>query len=167
MTDEYVGGNRPFNSPFEVGVRALFVLHAISPIRVDLQRLVFYDYLLVHSGDPGGGPPSANAPVPHRSGEWMVRRELLSAGLNLMFAKELVEKSFRPDGILYGASELTGPFLGYLQSEYAQTVRNAATWLAARFGGISDAALTNYMVENLERWGAEFYLSARSRGGER
>lgn len=167
MSEEYVGGIRPFNTPFEVGVRALFVLHAISPEQVDLQRIVFYDYLLVHSGDPGGGPPSAHAPVPHRSGEWMVRRELLSAGLDLMFAKELVQKSFRSGGILYGASEFTGPFLRYLQSEYAQTVRNSATWVAGRFGGLSDAALSTYMVENLGRWGAEFYLSAQSREGER
>jgi hypothetical protein len=167
VNEEYVGRIRPFNTPFEVGIRALFVLQAISPKQVDLQRLVFYDYLLVHSGDPGGGPPSAHAPVPHRSGEWMVKRELLSAGLELMFAKELIEKSFRSSGILYGASELTGPFLTYLQSEYAQTVRNSATWIAGRFAGVSDAALSTYMVDNLGRWGAEFYLTAQSRGEDR
>lgn len=93
----------------------------------------------------------------------MVRRELLSAGLDLMFTKELLEKSFRADGILYSASELTAPFLDYLESEYAQAVRGSAAWLADRFELLSDTALADYMIENLGRWGAEFYLKAQSR----
>lgn len=165
MSDEYIAVGRPFNTPFEAGVRALFVLQAISPTRADLQRLVFYDYLLVHSGDPGGGPPSVHAAVPHRSGEWMVKRELLSAGLDLMFSKELIEKTFKADGILYGASELTAPFLDYLQSAYAGTVRASAAWLAERFGEFSDAELASYMVANLGHWGAEFYLRGRATEG--
>jgi hypothetical protein len=164
MSDQYIPSDRPFNTPFEAGVRALFILQAIAPLRADLQRLVFYDYLLVHSGDPGGGPPSVHAPVPHRAGEWMVKRELIAAGLDLMFAKELIEKTFRPDGISYGASELTAPFLDFLRSEYAQTVRFSAKWLAERFGGLPDRDLAAYMVANLGRWGAEFY--SRNRIGE-
>lgn len=162
MRNQYISTDRPFNTPFEAGVRALFILQAISPARIDLQRLVFYDYLLVHSGDPGGGPPSVHAAVPHRSGEWMVKRELIADGLDLMFAKELIEKSFSHDGILYGTSDLTGPFLGYLHSEYAETVRASATWLAEKFGMISDADLASYMVANLGHWGVEFYLKNKT-----
>lgn len=161
MIDEYVSSGRPFNTPLEAGVRALFILNAIDPLEADLQRLVFYDYLLVHSGDPEGGPRSVHAPVPHRSAEWMVRRELVAAGLDLMFAKELIEKKFQPNGIFYGVSELTRPFLGYLHSEYAQTVQAAAVWLAERFGKLTDAELTAYMVANLGHWGAEFYLRSQ------
>jgi len=165
MSDEYVSTGRPFNTPFEAGVRALFILQAISPATADIQRLVFYDYLLVHSGDPGGGPPSVHAAVPHPSGEWMVKRELIAAGLDLMFAKELIVKTFALDGILYSASELTAPFLGYLHSVYADTVRASATWLAQRFGDLSNVELASYMVSNLGHWGAEFYL--RSLAAER
>ena len=167
MLDDYIPPGRPFNTPFEAGIRALFILQAISPTNADLQRLVFYDYLLVHSGDPGGGPPSVHAAVPHRSGEWMVKRELIAAGLDLMFARELIEKRFGVDGIFYGASELTSPFLAYLHSEYADTVRTSAIWLAARFGAFSDADLASYMVANLGHWGAEFYLRIQSTEGAR
>jgi hypothetical protein len=167
MSDEYIPTARPFNTPFEAGLRALFILQAISPTRADLQRLVFYDYLLVHSGDPGGGPPSIHAAVPHRSGEWMVKRQLIAAGLDLMFAKELIEKTFGLAGILYGASELTAPFLGYLQSDYAETVRVSASWLAERFGALSDADLASYMVANLGHWGAAFYLRSQATEGAR
>jgi len=84
----------------------------------------------------------------------------------LMFSKQLIEKSFHSDGIEYSASELTAPFLGYLQSEYAQAVRDSASWLADRFGELSDSALAAYMVENLGRWGAEFYLRAAIAEGQ-
>jgi hypothetical protein len=157
----YEPHRRPFNTPLEIGLRALFVLDAIAPIGSDLQRLVFYDYLLVHSGDPDGGPPSLHAAVPHRSGEWMVRRELLAAGLNLMFSKELVEKSFQPEGMFFTSTELTKPFLTYLTSPYAEKVRVSAAWLSGRFGSYSDRDLLDYMIQHLGRWGAEFYREAK------
>jgi len=84
-----------------------------------------------------------------------------------MFARELIEKRFGVDGIFYGASELTSPFLAYLHSEYADTVRTSAIWLAARFGAFSDADLASYMVANLGHWGAEFYLRIQSTEGAR
>ena len=47
---------RPFNSPLECGLRTLTLLAASQPSACDLQRLIFYDYLLIHSGDVPGGP---------------------------------------------------------------------------------------------------------------
>jgi hypothetical protein len=37
VNEEYVGVIRPFNTPFEAGMRALFVLQVVSSERVDLQ----------------------------------------------------------------------------------------------------------------------------------
>ena len=156
ITQELRPHFRPFNSPLETGLRALFLLDATAPEKSDLQRLIFYDYLLVHSADPEGGPPSLHAPVPPRSGESEVRRELLVHGLNLMFAKELVDKHYGSSGLLFGISELTRPFLGYLQSPYALRLRELSRWVASHFGAYSDTALRQYMIQHLGRWGAEF-----------
>lgn len=41
----------PFNSPLETGVRSLTILEAAFPLSFDLQRLVEFDYVVVHSGD--------------------------------------------------------------------------------------------------------------------
>lgn len=49
---------RHFNTPIESGLRLLFVLDEAKGEVFDLQRLVSYDYLLVHSGDVEGGPVS-------------------------------------------------------------------------------------------------------------
>jgi len=60
----------------------------------DLQRLVSYDYLLVHSGDVEDGPVSLHPAVPFRGSELLVKRDLVRAGLDAMFAREL--PSMRP-----------------------------------------------------------------------
>ncbi len=41
----------PFNSPIETGIRTLAILTAVFPRSLDLQYLVYFDYLVLHSGD--------------------------------------------------------------------------------------------------------------------
>jgi hypothetical protein len=156
MSVEPVAQRRPFNSPLENGLRALFVLDAVTPDRCDLQRLLFYDYLLVHSADVPAGPPSLHAAVPHRSGEWMVRRQLIASGVELMFAKELLDKGYSSAGITFAASNLTRPFLDHLASPYAARLRDLAIWVSTTFRQYSDDALRQFMANHLGRWGAEF-----------
>jgi hypothetical protein len=155
---------RPFNIPLESGLRSLFILAEVAPRFHDLQRLVYYDYLLVHSGDVPDGPQSLHPPVPHRSTEWLVRRKYVADGLDLMFSRELLEKRFEPTGITYGATELTRPFLNYLKSEYASSLVRVASWVAQTFGAYSDHELSRFMASNLGRWGAEFRREAVFRG---
>lgn len=147
---------RPFNTPIEAGMRLLFILEQANGRSFDLQRIVSYDYLLVHSGDVEGGPASLHPAVPFRGGELLVKRELVRAGLDAMFAKELLEKTFEPTGICYRASALTRAFLKLLVSPYAAALQARSKWLVQRFAGFSDDELEGYMTENIGRWGAEF-----------
>src|SRR5689334_10655553 len=96
----------PFNSPLECGLRPLVLLQAAQPAACDLQRLVFYDYLLVHSADVPEGPESIHPATPLRSGEALVRRHWIERGLLLMISRELVIRTFSAQGILYQASSL-------------------------------------------------------------
>jgi len=64
-------GRRLFNTPLECGLRMLFVLSACSPTKLDLQRLITYDYLIVHSGDVADSPDSLHPAVPFRGTEWL------------------------------------------------------------------------------------------------
>jgi hypothetical protein len=147
---------RPFNTPLESGLRLLFALDQAAGRSFDLQRLVLYDYLLVHSGDVENGPASLHPAVPFRGSELLVKRELVRAGLDAMFAKELLEKRFEPTGICYRATALTGAFLKLLISSYASALRTRAEWVVTRFADYSDVELESYMTANVGRWGAEF-----------
>ncbi|EPE4155155.1 hypothetical protein LL067_15705 [Yersinia pseudotuberculosis] len=147
---------RPFNSPLECGLRMLFILAAKSKQGADLQRLVSYDYLLVHSGDVDGGPPSLHPDVPFRGNELLVKRDLIEAGLNQMFARELLKKSFTNYGIIYASSELTAAFINLLSSDYSNAIRGRSLWVINEFGHFNDTELNNYMSVNVGRWGTEF-----------
>jgi len=146
----------PFNSPLECGLRALSLLAAARPSACDLQRLVFYDYLLVHSGDVVGGPASIHPATPLRSGEALVRRHWIERGLLLMISRELVVRSFADSGIMYEASPLTASFLGYMEEAYTKKLQERAQWVISMFGGYSDHRLMEFFKDNLDRWGGEF-----------
>jgi hypothetical protein len=149
-------GSYPFNTPLEAGIRMLALLSAASPSECDLQRLSYYDYLVVHSADVRGGPESIHPPTPHRSGEFLVRRGLVERALLLMFSRGLVARVFSERGILYLSSKLTNPFLEHLEAPYTKLLRDRAVWVLERFGKMSDTLLRDYFREHLGQWGAEF-----------
>jgi len=146
----------PFNSPLECGLRALVLLAAAEPAACDLQRLIFYDYLLVHSGDVSDGPESIHPPTPLRSGEALVRRHWIERGLMLMISRELVVRNFTEQGIMYQASSLTTSFLRYMEQPYTRKLRDRAQWVIERFDEYSDQQLLDFFKANLDRWGGEF-----------
>lgn len=146
---------RPFNSPLECGLRVLFVLNSAQGRTADLQRLIAYDYLLVHSGDVDG-PDSLHPSVPYRGTEFLVKRDVIGIGLNEMFSRELLDKTFDAAGILYRSTELTTAFVSLLKSEYANSLRERADWVVERFGDMKDVELSAFMTESIGKWGAEF-----------
>ena len=147
---------RLFNTPLECGLRMLFVLSASGPKRCDLQRLITYDYILVHSGDVDGTKRSLHPAVPFRGSEWLVKRDIVRGGLDLMFARELVEKRLESDGIFYLGTALTGAFIALLETPYALELKARAAWLVSRFSDHTDQELEVFMTHNVGRWGAEF-----------
>jgi hypothetical protein len=149
-------GGYPFNTPLETGIRMLALLSAASPSECDLQRLSYFDYLVVHSADVQGGPESIHPATPHRSGEFLVRRGLVERSLLLMFSRGLVARMFSNRGILYLSTKLTNPFLEHLEAPYTRLLRERATWVVGRFGEMSDGGLRDYFREHLGQWGAEF-----------
>jgi hypothetical protein len=123
----------PFNSPLETGVRALTILTAVFPQGLDLQHLVFFDYLALHSGD-AEGPESLHTPLPLRSGELTVRRGLIERGIFLMMSRGLVERLVSSDGFQYIATDTAGAFLSMMSSQYILKLKERAEWVAETFG---------------------------------
>lgn len=146
----------PFNTPLESGLRSLVILTESFPEFYDLQRLVFFDYLVVHSADAPDGPSSLHPGTPHRSGEVLVRRGIVEDGLTFLLDRGLIERKFESRGILYGATDYASPFLNCLQAPYTLNLKERAKWVVAAFGAYSDDALKSFFSANLDRWGSEF-----------
>lgn len=154
-----------FNGPLEAGVRAVAVLAAAHPRSYDLQRLIAFDYLLVHTGDVGG-PDSLHPPAPLQSAELLVRRKLVEHALLLMMTRDLVEREASAEGIRYRAGENAVPFLDSLQSRYLKALKERATWLIGHFGTYSEAEFRAVMRQFFDRWVEEFQIAERSLGAE-
>ena len=137
------------------------MLAAISPLSADLQRLLMFDYLLVHSAD-ASGPPSLHPSTPLRNGELLVRRSLVEQGLLLLVSRELVDRIAGARGIDYAASEHALPFLDSLSSEYVRGLRDRAYWIESHFMPLSDSALQTFFKEHFDQWTTEFLHEERS-----
>jgi hypothetical protein len=161
------GPQRPvtFNSPLEAGIRAVTILVAAHPGSFDLQRLIAFDHLLVHTGDIGG-PASLHPPVPLRSAELLVRRKLIERALLLMMSRDLVRREVDSQGIRYTAGENAVPFLAAIQSDYIKALQERARWLAAQLGTLPDTEFRVLMRRFSDQWVEEFQNAERSLGAD-
>ncbi len=146
----------PFNTPLECGLRLALILAEAFPAECDLQRLTNYDYLLVHSGDVKDGPPSIHPATPHRSAELHVRRQMIEMGLQMMMTRSVIECRPSSSGFVYLAGAWALTFLNSLQAPYTKDLKDSAAWVVWRFGGLSDAELSDFISKHWERWGPEF-----------
>ena len=146
---------RVFNSPVETGVRALIILNALYPSALDLNDLLLFDHLVVHTSD-FSGPPSLHPDIPPRSGEPLVRRRLIENGIRLMRMRHLIDIEFARSGILYRASDDAGAMISLMRSDYAHQLVERADWLAYRckMAGIED--LKRQVTDRIGRWRTEF-----------
>ena len=153
-----------FNSPLEVGLRIIFLLNEFYPRTADINRLIIYDYMMIHSSD-AGGPKSVHPSIPHRASQILVKGAIMREALILMQSKELVEAVFVDTGISYKATELTKFFIEKLESTYAQELKAVSKWVKERFLFMDEESLNNYVRNNIENWGGEFILESIFRGG--
>ncbi|PWK63681.1 ABC-three component system middle component 2 [Aminobacter sp. AP02] len=153
-----------FNSPLETGIRSVGVLAALYPKAFDLQRMVAFDYLVVHTADVGG-PASLHPDLPLRSAELLVRRELVERGLHLMMSRKLVDRAADTTGIVYRAGEMADVFFSTLTSEYMSLLQLRAQWVAEVFGDMGDDQFRMLMRENFDKWVEQFHVIQKSSVG--
>lgn len=144
-----------FNSPLEAGVRAAVVLLFSYPRSYDLQRLVVFDYLLVHSGD-AGGPSSLHPRLPLTTSELLVRRKLIERGLLLMISRGLVERVVDERGISYMAGELAETFVSSMTVPYSRALCERGQWAVSSFGEMDDEKLKREVNSLFGRWIEQF-----------
>ena len=150
----------PFNGPVEIGLRALCVLTTAFPGTYALQRLVVFDYFLVHSDDIDGGPEGLHPRTPHRGGEILVRRGVIQEGLTLYESRGLIERIYKDGGIFFAATDKSADFLDTLSTEYLKGLRERADWVVDSFGLLDDADLAAMVRDRIGTWGAEFSMES-------
>lgn len=156
----------PFNSTLETGIRALVVLEAFYPRHCDLMELTWLDHVVVHTRDLEGHdvPESLHPDLPNRTGELLVRRQLVERSLRMMQQMHLVEVFETDNGVQFGASEDAPSYLDLLQAPYSQALKDRAKWVADRFSGLDAAQIRALIERRIGRWTAEFRADDMPRG---
>lgn len=148
-----------FNTPVECAIRVGAILTSLHPQSLDIHKLAHLDYILVHSSDVGG-PSSLHPATPLRSGEWLVRRELIRAGLRVLVHRGLVSVSAGEEGIHFIASDHLAPCLRLLHSSYTKMLMARAAWIASTYGGWSEPELRELLHTKVKSLGPEFEIDA-------
>lgn len=161
---EKLSPEQVFNSAFETGIRALCALSAGCPQEYDIQQLLAFDHIIVHSSDMPGGPSSLHPKVQNRNGELLVRRPIVQNGLKLMAAKGLVATRISNAQILYASTDLAPVFLDSLENPYLQSLMKRAGWAVSIFGDLGPRSFFDVFNAAFDRWTAEFQISDVSLG---
>jgi len=149
----------PFNSPFELGIRMIYILMSVYPRALDLQQLLFLDYAAIYSGDLGG-PESLHTPVPLRGAEYTTRRAVIEQGLYIMSMRRFIDVKFGDSGIEYQAGENASAMLGIIGGSYSLKLKERCDWVATKLGDLSAVELQKLFTREGHRWGAEFVSSS-------
>jgi len=157
--------NKIFNTPFELGVRMVYLLTALYPRQVDLQRLIYFDYAAIYSAD-FGGPESLHTPVPLRGGEYASRREVIEEGLYLMAHRSFVDVELGTSGITYCLGENGPSLIGLIGGSYSKRLNERCSWVADTLSGKTDKDLEQIFLTQGVLWGAEFVTTEHIGGQE-
>jgi hypothetical protein len=157
--------SHPFNSALETGIRALVLLEAFYPRECDLMELTWLDHLVVHTSDfeNNDAPVSLHPDLPNRTGELLVRRELVERSLRLMQQVHMVDVIDSERGITFMASQDAPSFLGLLQSRYTIELKQRAKWMATQFSRMTTAEIKALIQAKIGRWTAEFQIDQSPR----
>jgi hypothetical protein len=148
-------GISAFNSPIEVALRLLFIFNNTKK-SFDIQRLIYYNYLLIHSSDVPNAPASIHADLPRRSCEMLVNRKVIQKALTILLSRGLIDVVYLKKGIEYKKNNYTEIFTTYFDSTYSKQLQERSQWLGAEFDKLDDKQLSKLMDSNLGKWGSEF-----------
>jgi hypothetical protein len=109
-----------YSSDVEISLRLMAILQFFTEEAVSIDRLVSYDFLILHGNDVFGQLQSLHPKTPNSSTEFLIKRELFKRGLHLLISKELISVVIDKIGIRYKGTLLTSKFCQRLNSAYSK-----------------------------------------------
>lgn len=123
---------------------------------MERDRLVAYEYFVIHSGDIEHAPSSIHPDIPYRASIYISNHQNISDALNILLSKELILLNVENDNFEYQITKAGEIFVQYMTSEYYNKLNNIARWVCNYFENFSDRDLNLYIESNIGKWGNEF-----------
>lgn len=148
-------GKLTFNGSLETGLRLLSILVAGYPNKFDSNKLLIFDFMVIHTED-FGGPKSLHPKNIYKSSEFLVRKKVIQQGVDLMLGKGLIQRGIDDAGIYYQAGDAAELFLNILSSTYIKKLRDCSDWVIAQYADLNTDDINKLTNAISERWINEF-----------
>lgn len=121
-----------YNSIYESAIRILTIISNFKR-GVELQELVYFDYLLVHISELDCTLKSLHPLNPYHNVEAYSRRNLVNKSLILLSQKHLIDIKYDKEGLKYTSSSITSKFLKNFSSEYYNQLSKNSIIISNKF----------------------------------
>lgn len=138
-----------YSSDVEISLRLLAILQYYTDSPVSIERLVAYDYMILHGNDVFLELESLHPKSPNSSNEFLIKRELFKRGLHLLISKELIKVNISKSGISYQGGLLTAKFCEKLNSAYSEKLYKAVRSVINACAVYSDQELEDRIKSKL------------------
>lgn len=145
-----------FNNPVEISLRILLLLNININNKFNIEKLTYFDYLMIHSGDLDNAPNSILPNSPYRFFEFNVNKEKISQSVEFLWRKGLVNISYNANGIFYQANRLTNLFVKTLHNELCEQLKYTASWVVDNFYEYSESDLNKLFYSKLKSKSIDF-----------
>lgn len=133
-----------YNSPVEIGARIVLLLAGLAR-QLDLDELIFLDYVSIYSSD-FQGEPSLHPVMLNRLAELVRRREIFPGAIKLFTAKGLMTSQVDEQGVRYSITSAGSAFVAKLSTEYHADFRRRVSWVEENIDYLTAQRKTVYKV---------------------
>lgn len=121
-----------YNNTYETAIRILTLIDKFDR-ELELQELIYFDYLLIHISELEEGLESLHPANPYHITEAYSRRNLIQQSLLLLVRKHLIEISYDSDGMKYKKCSITREFLNNFSSDYYRQIDKNSIIILKKF----------------------------------
>lgn len=136
-----------YNSPVEIGARIVSLLAGLAR-KLDLDELIFFDYVSIYSNDFQGGP-SLHPVLLNRLAELVRRREIFPDAIRLFISKGLVTSLVDENGVRYSITSEGGAFAARLTTEYHADFKRRVSWIEANIDYLAAQRDAIYKIDRV------------------
>lgn len=124
--------NSIYNHPIELGTRVSFLLNYFNEKKIDLDKLVYLDFILVYAKEYNG-PLNIHPVLPNHIAEIAHKKEIFPDALKLFIKKGLITLEMTEDGFIYKATNYTSQYVSCLKSNYYKKICKNLSWIEANY----------------------------------
>ena len=133
--------NDLFNTPFEIGLRAMLILSVIRSDGITIDRLSAYDFMTIYGKDFEVSDRNLHGDNSYSFSELSTKRSVCSEGIKMFVLDGLIGVNRTKDGFMYKLTAAGRKYIETLESDYKNQYLAIAEAVCKKYARKSDSAI--------------------------